>query len=147
MSGLDDLLKGQGGLGGVLGGLLGGGSGGGGGGALQALLPAVTGMLAGGGLGRVMSGLQSGGLKEQADSWVGTGANELVTGPQIQQALGDDQIAQIASRLGVSKEDAAAAVAEVLPVVVDKVTPEGTLPPDDEVDGALDALVRSAGDT
>ena len=156
MSGLDDLLKGAqgggGGLGGLLGGILGGGAGGrsaGGGGLggnplLRMLLPLVASMLANGGLKKVLSGLQQKGKAAEADSWVARGENRPVAGPDIRDAVGDDEITSIADKLGISKDEAATAVAAVLPDVVDQVTPSGELPPDDELEEQLRKL-REAG--
>lgn len=152
MSGLDDLLGGllggKGGskdLGGVLGGL-GGGSGGpgGGSGTLGALLPILGSMLAQGGLSKVLSGFKGQGLGSQADSWVGSGSNEPVSGSQVRQALGDDEIAGIAGKLGVSQDEAAEAVAEVLPRLVDGVSPEGKLPAEKDLDDTFGRLAQSA---
>ncbi len=162
MSGLDDLRKsaagggglgdllgglgGGGGLGGVLGGILGGSRGGGGAlgnPMLRMLLPMVASMLASGGLRKVLSGLQSKGKAAEADSWVAKGENRPVEGSDIREAVGDDEIASIAEKLGVSKDEAADAVAQVLPDVVDQVTPNGELPPDDELESAFDRLKQA----
>jgi uncharacterized protein YidB (DUF937 family) len=165
VSGLDDLIKGVsggqgGGLGDLLGGLAGGGGGlddilggltgggdasggsaqGGMGGLLTALLPMVGGLLAGGGLQKVLSGFQANGLAAQTDSWVGTGENAPISGADVREVVGDEQIAQIAAQLGVSEDEAADAVAQVLPTIVDKVSPEGHLAPDSELDAAFGAL-------
>jgi uncharacterized protein YidB (DUF937 family) len=117
MSGLDDILGGlmggkggSGGLGDVLGGLT-GDRGGGGGGAMGALLPILAGFLASGGLSKIMGGLKANGLSAQADSWVGTGSNQPVSGRDVEQAMGREQIQQIAQQLGVSEPQAADAVA------------------------------------
>ncbi len=145
MSGLDDILGGlmggkggSGGLDDVLGGLTGGRGGSG----MSALLPVVGGLLASGGLSKIMGGLKANGLAEQADSWVGTGPNKPVTGSQVEQAAGKEQIQQIAQQLGVSESQAADAVATVLPEVVDKVSPEGKLPPEQDLDAAFDKLAQ-----
>ena len=173
MSGLDDLIKGVsggqgGGLGELLGGLAGGGGGGGlgdilggltggddakgampggMGGLLTALLPMVGGMLAGGGLQKMLSGFQANGLEAQADSWIGTGENAPISGADVRKVVGDDQIAQIASQLGVSEDEAADAVAQVLPTVVDRVSPDGHLAPESELDAAFGALEQAGGET
>jgi uncharacterized protein YidB (DUF937 family) len=156
MGGLDDLLKGTqggGGLGGLLGGILGGGAGGrsagglGGNPMLRMLLPAIASMLANGGLRKVLSGLQAKGKAAEADSWVARGENRPVAGEDIREAVGDDEITSIADKLGVSKDEAATAVAAVLPDVVDQVTPSGELPADDELEAQLGKLreVGAAG--
>ncbi|MBA2332390.1 MAG: DUF937 domain-containing protein [Actinobacteria bacterium] len=157
MAGLDDLLKGAqggggGGLGGILGGILGGGSSGGslagglgGNPMLRMLLPMVASMLANGGLKKVLSGLQAKGKAAETDSWVSTGENQPVAGEDIREAVGDDEITSIAEKLGVSKDEAATAVAAVLPDVVDQVSPTGELPPDDELESAFDRLRKVNG--
>ena len=155
--GLGDILgglagsgsSGGGGLGDILGGILGGsGTGSSGaqsgssglGGMLTALLPMLGSLLAGGGLQKILSGLQANGLTAETDSWVGTGENKPVSGADVRQAVGDDEIARIAQQLGVSDDEAAEAVAQVLPVVVDKVSPDGQLEPDDDLSSAFDNL-------
>jgi uncharacterized protein YidB (DUF937 family) len=151
MSGLDDILgglmggkRGSGVLGDMLGGLSGEGGRGGGAGAMGALLPILAGFLASGGLSKIMGGLRANGLSAQADSWVGTGSNQPVSGRDVEQAMGQEQIQQIAQQLGVSESTAADAVAQALPEVVDKVSPEGKLPPDQDLDAAFDKLSKAA---
>lgn len=163
MSGLDDLTKsigakgqsggmgdllgglGGGGLGGVLGGILGGGAsrGGGLGGGnplLRMLLPLVASMLMNGGLKKILGRLQAQGKGAQADSWVGKGANEPVDAAAVREAMDDEELDRIAEQLGVSREEAAQAVAQVLPDVVDQATPQGELPDDDELDRTFGRL-------
>lgn len=150
MSQLDDLLggllgdQGGGGSGGgledILGQLTGGqggqGSGGAsaGGGMLAMLLPLVAGFLKNGGLNKVLAGFQQQGLSSQAQSWVGSGSNEAVSGSQVEQVVGQEEIAAIAQQLGISEAQAADAVAEVLPRVVDQVSPQGELPAEADLD-------------
>jgi uncharacterized protein YidB (DUF937 family) len=149
MSGLDDILGGlmggQGGSGGldsVLGGLTGGGQSGGGGG-LGALVPVLGGLLASGGLQKILGGLKANGLSQQADSWVGTGPNEPVSGADMEKAVDADQMKEIAKRLGVSESEAADVVAKAVPEVVDKVSPNGKLPPQQDLDAAFDKLAKA----
>ncbi|MFF4273767.1 YidB family protein [Streptomyces sp. NPDC001536] len=124
-------------IGGLLGGLLGGGKGGGAD-MLGALLSAL-GKQGGHGnnpLGGLLDTLARSGLAEQKDSWVGTGANQSVTGAQIQQALPDDTLQQVADKTGVSPDKAADELAQVLPQAVDRLTPGGQVP------AGLDELAR-----
>ena len=130
-------------LGSVLGGL-GGGRGGQMGGLSGMLLPAVAGLIAGGGLQKIIGQFESHGLAYAAGSWVGKGENQSVTPDQVTQALGHDAVAQVATQTGLTHDEAAAAISQVLPAVVDHVTPNGTVPADHEVAGALDALAQSA---
>ena len=153
--GLGDLLGGLGGggLGGVLGGILGGGAargGGLGGGSpiLRMLLPLVASMLMNGGLQKILDRLQQQGKGAKGQSWVSTGPNEPVDAADIREALDDQELSRIAQELGVSEDEAAEAVAQVLPDVIDQATPQGELPANEELDekfGRLHELDGSSG--
>ncbi len=129
-------------LGSVLG-SLGGSRGGQMGGLAKMLLPAVVGLVAGGGLQKVIGQFESHGLANAAGSWVGKGENQAVTPGQVTQVLGHDAVAQVATQTGLTHDEAAAAISQVLPAVVDHVTPDGTVPSEQHVAGALDALAQS----
>jgi uncharacterized protein YidB (DUF937 family) len=154
MGGLGDLLKGAGGgggggLGDLLGGILGGGSQTGGLGAggglggnpmLRMLLPLVASLLMNGGLQKLLGRLHESGKGAKGQSWVSTGPNEPIDGADIREALDEQELAQIAQTLGVSEDEAAEAVAQVLPDVVDQATPDGELPDDDALDRTFGRL-------
>lgn len=82
-----------------------------------------------GGLSGLVQQLQNGGLSDVVSSWVGTGANLPVSADALQQALGSEQISQIAAKLGLSPDQAAGSLAQLLPQVVDKLTPNGSIEP------------------
>jgi uncharacterized protein YidB (DUF937 family) len=152
MGGLDDLLKGTrgGGLGDLLGGVLGGGApraGGGLGGnpMLRMLLPLVASMLMNGGLQKILGRLREQGKGDKADSWVGTGANEPIGPGEVREAVDREELERIARQLGISEDEAAEAVAEVLPDVVDRASPDGALPRDDELDRRFGRLHELGG--
>lgn len=135
---LGGVLGGQGGgVGGMLGGLAGGG---GGAGMIGMLMPMVGGLLAGGGLQKIMSGLEHQGAGAQAKSWVAMGENQPVSGQQMKEAVGADQVAQVAEKLGVSHDQAAEVLAKVIPHVVDKASPDGAMPSQEAVDSTVGAL-------
>ncbi|RPI47314.1 MAG: DUF937 domain-containing protein [Betaproteobacteria bacterium] len=144
---------GGGGLGDLLSGLAGGGqTQSGGTNLLVALLPVVVAMLSnrgaaagGGGLGGLLQQLQAGGLGQQTDSWVGTGENLPITREQLAEALGHDRLSQIAAQAGVSEDEAGAGLAEILPDLVNRLTPQGEMPPETQVDDSLESLRRSLG--
>ena len=106
-------------------------------------MPVLAGLLASGGLSKIMGGLKANGLSAQVDSWVGTGANEPVSGKDIEQAAGKEEIQKVAQQLGISESQAADALAQALPEVVDKVSPEGKLPPEQDLDAAFDKLAKA----
>ena len=125
-----------GGLGGLLGSLLGGqqqaGAAGGLGGNLGALLPIITGMLANGsqqgGLGGLMEKFNQAGMGDQMSSWVGKGENLPISADQLSSVLGSGAIGDIASKLGVGQGEAGGMLAQVLPGLIDKLTPNGQAP-------------------
>jgi uncharacterized protein YidB (DUF937 family) len=91
------------------------------------LLAAAMSMLQqSGGLGGALEKLQGSGLGAEADSWVGTGANMAVSGDQLQQAFGG--LGDIASQLGLSQSQAGSAMAQILPELINQLTPNGKLP-------------------
>ncbi|UCV28180.1 YidB family protein [Ferribacterium limneticum] len=81
-----------------------------------------------GGLGGLVQSFQQGGLGNIVNSWVSTGQNLPISAEQIQEILGGGQLQNIASQLGVSTEQASGSLADLLPQVVDKLTPNGQLP-------------------
>lgn len=81
-----------------------------------------------GGLGGLLAKLSQGGLGEQVASWVGTGQNLPVSAEQISQILGGAGLGDIAAQLGMSREHAAGQLADLLPQVIDGLTPNGQVP-------------------
>jgi uncharacterized protein YidB (DUF937 family) len=81
-----------------------------------------------GGLGGLLDKLQKGGLGSVANSWVGSGPNQQVPPAQLGTALGPDLIRALSQRTGLPEEELTAQLSQVLPGVVDKLTPAGRLP-------------------
>jgi uncharacterized protein YidB (DUF937 family) len=81
-----------------------------------------------GGLGGLLDKLQKGGLGNVTNSWVGSGQNQPVPPGQLGPALGSDLIKALAQRSGLSEEELTKQLSQVLPSVVDKLTPAGRLP-------------------
>jgi uncharacterized protein YidB (DUF937 family) len=71
--------------------------------------------------------LQQGGLSDQVKSWLGNGANLPITAEQLQAALGNEQIRQLAEHFGLPADAALKLLAEHLPAIVDKASPNGKL--------------------
>jgi uncharacterized protein YidB (DUF937 family) len=93
-----------------------------------------------GGLQGILQQLQSSGLGDQVASWIGTGTNQAVSGGQLQDALGADKIADIARQAGVEPEHAATGLAQLLPQIIDKLTPDGQVPHGDMLSQGMDLL-------
>jgi len=107
-------------------GLMGGGEGG-----ESGLMGGVMEMLTNkesGGLGGLVQSFQQNGLGDIISSWIGTGANAPITAEQIQQGLGSDMIQNLAAKVGIPPEELSGKLAEFLPGVIDKMTPDGTIP-------------------
>jgi uncharacterized protein YidB (DUF937 family) len=127
-------------LDGLLGGLMGGGT--------QSQSPLVQVALQliqqNGGLPGIISKFQNGGMADEVGSWVGTGQNMPITGNQLQEILGSGSIGQIAQQLGVSHGDASSNLAQILPQIIDRMTPTGQVPDNhgDMLAQALSALTR-----
>lgn len=79
-----------------------------------------------GGLSGMMQKFRASGLGEKIESWIGPGGNHPITAEQVTKVLGEDRINAIASKFGMSAEDASAKLAKVLPAIVSKLTPGGT---------------------
>jgi uncharacterized protein YidB (DUF937 family) len=106
-----------GGLGGMLGGLLGSGAAGG---------------ILSGGLGDLLKQFQQNGQGDKAQSWIATGPNEPAQPAEIEQALGPEKISWLMQQTGMSREDLLSGLSRELPKVVDRLTPDGRIPTDQE---------------
>jgi uncharacterized protein YidB (DUF937 family) len=102
--------------------------GGQGGGDLSSLIENIGGQGAAGGVSGLVEAFQKGGLGEVAQSWVSSGPNQAISAEQIQAVLGSGAIGQFAEKLGVDPQVGAAKLAELLPGLVDGLTPGGQLP-------------------
>ena len=83
-----------------------------------------------GGIGGVLDKFKENGLAEQAASWVGKGENIPVSADQISSVLGSSTIAEMAAKFGISPETLSAQIAQHLPTVIDKMTPNGAIEAD-----------------
>ena len=105
---------------------------GGAGGEHSALANEILGLLSGGseggGLQGVIRSFKEKGLGEIMSSWIGTGQNLPISGDQLKTGLGADLIGQLAAKIGVPPDVATSKLTEILPGIIDKLTPEGTVP-------------------
>ncbi len=107
------------------------------------IVGSITNLIAGaeaGGLTGLVQTFKEKGLGDVVSSWVGTGENLPINADQVRQVLGSPQVQQIAQKLGVSTGDASQAIAQYLPRIVDKLTPNGLVPADDLVAQGLTML-------
>src|SRR5215813_1555548 len=146
------------------------GIGGGGGGTMMALLPVVLSMFAsragagGGGFGNILGEVLGGdarsgagglgGLLEQMErasfgdqgrSWIGTGRNMPISPDGIGQIFGRDGVEEIARRAGLTPQQTSEGLSQLLPEVVDHVTPGGCEPDFDQLTRSVDDLRQRMG--
>jgi len=90
-----------------------------------------------GGMSGLVDKFKDAGLEDKVQSWIGKGPNQQVSGSEVRQALGDDEVGRIAEDAGVSHDEAAEQIAAVLPQTVDQLSPEGRLPSGNEMKAAF----------
>jgi len=98
-----------------------------------------------GGLQGLMQNFHDKGLGAVASSWVGSGQNQPISSDQIHQVLGSDQVKALAAKAGISPDMAGGAIAQMLPGIIDKLTPNGQVPDNNSVMGMLGGLLQNMG--
>jgi uncharacterized protein YidB (DUF937 family) len=93
-----------------------------------------------GGLSGLLNQFRSAGLGAHADSWVSTGKNMPLSGDQVTNALGSGNVQSMAQKLGLPPGATAAALAALLPVVIDHLTPKGNVEQGGDLSSTLAAL-------
>jgi len=119
-----------------------------GGGSQNQLMSAFLGMLKdpqSGGLSGLLQKFRQNGMTEQVSSWVGSGQNQPVSGEQVDNALGHDKVEQIAQQAGMPHEQASGGLAELLPGIIDKLTPDGKIPDQSSLAGGLSSIMGKFG--
>ena len=91
------------------------------------------------GLAGVVKQFQAGGLADQVKSWVGTGQNQPISADQLTNVLGQDNVAKMSQKLGLSPQIVSAGLAAVLPAIVDHLTPKGKIEPGADLQAGLKA--------
>lgn len=103
-------------------------------------LESLSGLIGNGGLNDIVGALSQGGLQDVVQSWLGNGANLPISAEQIQSVLGSEQVSQLAQNLGVNP----AQIADVLPGLIDKLSPNGQIS-GDLLSGGLGDIVGQLG--
>ena len=81
-----------------------------------------------GGLSGLLQQFHDKGLGGLVTSWVSTGQNLPISADQIQHVLGSEQVKELAAKAGISPDAAGSHLAEFLPMLIDKLTPNGQVP-------------------
>src|SRR5690349_19728920 len=93
---------------------------------------ANAGSVLSGGLGQLIDRFKQNGHGQAADSWVGTGPNQPIAPDQLEQAIGPDVLNTLTQQTGLSRQELLSRLTRELPTAVDKFTPEGRLPTEEE---------------
>src|SRR5512136_463680 len=93
-----------------------------------------------GGLSGLVKAFEEKELNDIISSWIGVNENKAITPDQLQHGLGLERLRQLAESSGLSVEDVKAKLVEVLPGLIDKLTPEGKLPEGSLLAKAMDLL-------
>ena len=113
------------------------------GGGSAEVLKEVLGMLQGKdgkGLQELLQGFQQRGLGDAVASWVGNGANQPVSPEQVNNVMGD-RVSQWADQLGLPKDVVSKHLSQLLPSLIDRLTPNGRMPEPGQVEAAVDKYI------
>ena len=96
-------------------------------------------------LDSLLEQFQRAGFGNEAQSWVGKGRNEPMPPNAVETVFGRDGMAEIARHAGVSEQDASRGLSELMPEVIDRVTPGGQTPDENTLVASVDALIKRLG--
>ncbi len=96
-----------------------------------------------GGLQGMVQSFHDKGMGALVSSWVSSEANSPITAEQIHQVLGSDQVQALAAKAGISPDVAGHAIAQLLPGLVDKLTPNGSVPDHNNVLEMASSMLQS----
>ena len=80
-------------------------------------------------LNGLVAALEKGGLGAQVQSWLGPRANQPITAEQLKAIIGNSQLQDFARKLGLPVDETLKNMAQYLPDIVDKASPNGTIKP------------------
>jgi len=93
---------------------------------------ASSGSVVSGGLRDLVERFKQSGHGQAADSWVSTGPNQQLQADQLEQVIGPETLETLAQHTGLSKQELVSRLTRDLPAAVDKFTPSGRLPTEEE---------------
>jgi uncharacterized protein YidB (DUF937 family) len=107
------------------------------------LMSAVSNLVTGsGGIGGLLQKFNGAGLGNLVQSWIGTGQNAPATAQHIEQVFGADQLQQLAAQTGIDPSQISGHIAQILPQLVDKLTPHGQPVEGDALQSGLSSLLQ-----
>ena len=82
------------------------------------------------------------GLGDHMSSWISTGENLPISADQIKDALGSDKIKELASKLNLGEHETSKSLADMLPHLINKLTPDGSVPHQDRLSQGIEMLKK-----
>jgi len=98
-----------------------------------------------GGLTGLVQTFHDKGLGGLVSAWVSTGPNPPMSTDQVHQALGSDKVKELAAAAGISPDIAGSAIAQMLPGIIDQLTPNGQVPDHGSVMDMASGILKSLG--
>jgi uncharacterized protein YidB (DUF937 family) len=99
-----------------------------------------------GGLSGLMGKFEQAGLTDTFSSWVEIGENKPIRPDQLQQILGSDAVAGLATKIGLDAKTVLPLLSQFLPQIIDKLTPNGALeethPSGDQLQHVLTSVLK-----
>jgi uncharacterized protein YidB (DUF937 family) len=96
-----------------------------------------------GGLQGLVQSFHDKGMGGLVSSWISSGPNPPISADQVHQVLGGDQVKTLAAKAGISPDVAGAAIAQILPGLVDKLTPNGSVPDHSNVIETASSILKN----
>jgi uncharacterized protein YidB (DUF937 family) len=107
----------------------------------SALMSAVSGLIAAnGGVDGLLQKFKDSGMQDHVASWIGTGENRAISGNDVNNALGEDAVHKVAQEAGIAPEHASSGLAQLLPQLINQLSPNGALPQGDLLSQGLGML-------
>jgi uncharacterized protein YidB (DUF937 family) len=95
-----------------------------------------------GGMSGLIQKFNEKGLGDHISSWISTGKNLPISADQIRDVLGSDRIKELASKLNLGEHDTTKSLADLLPQLIDKLTPDGSVPHQDMLSQGIDMIKK-----
>ena len=81
-----------------------------------------------GGLDVLVNQFRQSGLEDVINSWIGPGQNQAISPNELRDALGQKTVNDLSRQSGAPQDDLLSQLSKYLPVVIDRLTPNGQLP-------------------
>ena len=94
----------------------------------ETLLETMLGRIGAGGLNSFLEQFRRAGLTDAVQSWIGTGPNQPISAEQVRSALGERRMDTLAQQSGLPKDETGRELAQILPELINHLTPDGKLP-------------------